>query len=284
MDSLFIEINNMTIRELLSLYHVGKKKIYDLFVKRAIFYNGENCSYDQKLKGQIEIRLDLYEENNVKPAKGILNIVYEDNDILIINKPKKILIHDDGNNQATLCGLVSAYYLKKGLKRGIYYVHRLDFETTGIILFAKHFLAEAKLCYMMEADLINRYYLCLCQGKLEKGIINKKIGRDRHDQRKMICSSTGKDAITHYKKVKGNDIFSLCEVKLDTGRTHQIRVHFKSIGHPLLGDKLYGGDCSLISRVALHSYKILFKHPITNNELRIEIPLPKDMEEIANEI
>lgn len=284
MDSLYIEINNMTIRELLSRYHVGKKKIYELFLKKAIFYNGQNCSYDQKLNGSIEIRLDLFEENNVKPTKGNLDIVYEDNDILIINKPKGILIHDDGNNQATLCGLVSQYYQIKGISRGVYYVHRLDFETTGIILFAKHFLAEAMLCHMMEADLITRYYLCICQGRLEKGIIDKRIGRDRHDQRKMICSSTGKNAITHYRKIKGNDILSLCEVKLDTGRTHQIRVHFKSIGHPLLGDKLYGGDCSLISRVALHSYKIVFMHPINNQELRIEIPLPKDMEVIANEI
>ena len=284
MDKLSFVLLNQSIREFLLSYHVGKKKIYDLFLKHAILFEGKLIDYDKKIEGTIEIDLSLIEKVDFPPCNQDIEILYEDNDVLVINKPANIIIHPDshdGNN--TLVNLVSHYYSSKGINRCIRYVHRLDYETSGIILFSKHFLAQAMLDYELQNDMIVRKYYCLCQGKTSKGTINKKIGRDRHRNR-MIIYDKGIEAITHYKTIKTNGDISLCEVLLETGRTHQIRVHFQGIGHPLLGDILYGGKNDLIKRVALHSHEITFIHPITKKEIHLVCKVPKDMEVIINAI
>ena len=284
MDKLSFFLSNQSIREFLNSYHVGKKKIYDLFLHHSILFEGKAVDYDKKIEGTIEIDLSLIEKVDFPPFDGIIDILYEDNDVLVINKPANIIIHPDshdGNN--TLVNLVSNYYLSKGINRSIRYVHRLDFETSGIILFSKHFLAQAMLDYELQNDMIVRKYYCICQGKTSSGTINKRIGRDRHHNR-MIVYDKGIEAITHYKTIKTNGALSLCEVLLETGRTHQIRVHFQGIGHPLLGDILYGEKNDLIKRVALHSHEINFVHPITKKEIHIICKVPKDMEVIINAI
>ena len=166
-------------------------------------------------------------------------ILYEDENVLSVYKERNVFsvaTEDIKTRYQNLFSYLKSYAKRKG--ENIYLVHRLDYETSGIILFSKHFLAQAMLDYELQNDMIVRKYYCLCQGKTSKGTINKKIGRDRHRNR-MIIYDKGIEAITHYKTIKTNGDISLCEVLLETGRTHQIRVHFQGIGHPLLGDILY---------------------------------------------
>ena len=284
MDILKLEIKNQTIRQLLESCHVGRKKIYELFINKAITFNNELINYDKKVEGIINIDLSKVEKIDFIPNYEKLDIVYEDNDILIINKPAGIIIHPDSHEGInTLCNIVAGYYKYNNINRCIRYVHRLDTETTGIILFTKHFLAQSMLDYDLQNDKVLRTYLALCKGKITSGTINKAIGRDRHNN-KMICYNKGMEAVTHYKCLKTNEKISLAHIKLDTGRTHQIRVHFQSINHPLLGDKLYGENHRYINRVALHSYSIKLIHPILKKEIEFYINPPKDMEEIINEI
>ncbi len=286
MDKLVFEVNSGSIRSFLEEYHVGKKKIYDLFMQKAITINGDYWNYDKIIKDKSVIEIDLSKVEFVDfvPWEKELDVVYEDNDVLVVNKPMGVIIHPDsheGNN--TLVNMVSNYYLKNNISRCVRYVHRIDTDTTGLILFSKHFLAQSKLDYDMQEGTLERKYLALCSGNPKNGTINKNIGRDRHSN-KMICYIKGQTAITKYQTLKTNNSISLCDIKLETGRTHQIRVHFQSINHSLLGDNLYGGNTNLIKRVALHSYYLNFLHPLTNTWKNITIELPNDMQEVVDKI
>ena len=165
---------------------------------------------------------------------------------------------------------------KNGIKTKIRHIHRLDKDTTGVILFAKNALAGALLDRLLENRIIKRTYLALVQGRVKekKGRIVQPIGRDRHHPTRRIVSSTGQDAITYFEVIKyySKENLTLIKLELDTGRTHQIRVHMSFMGHPLIGDKLYGGSEARIFRPALHAVKITFVHPITNEAITCIAP------------
>ena len=199
-----------------------------------------------------------------------VDVVYEDDYLLIINKPRGIIIHDDDKKKLnTLSNRVAKYYYDNGLNLCVRFAHRLDFDTTGLIIYVKDSLSFAYMNHFIENHQINRYYLALVEGnfKEKSGKINKNIGKNRHDSKKFIISKTGKEAITNYEVIKNYEGYSLVKLLLETGRTHQIRVHMASIGHPLLGDTLYGKKSNLIDRVALHSFKLSFIHLISNTVL-----------------
>lgn len=287
-----LEVNEiydgLSIKEFLKEYHVGKSKIEEIRTKKLVSLNQNNVSLETKIKAGDILIFDMPESLNFIPSNKSADIVYEDEQILIVNKPSGIIIHPDGNdNQDTLVNRVAKYYLDKNDIREIRYAHRIDGETSGLVLFCKDFLTHSKLNYEIENHIVLREYRAVVEGILtnKKGMINFSIGRDRHISNKYRISNSdkAKEAITNYKVVKTYKNVSLVSCILQTGRTHQIRVHLSSINHPLCGDVLYGGKKDKIQRVALHSFRIKLINPITFIEVEVIKEIPKDMGNILGE-
>ncbi len=275
------EYQGKTIKEFLKLNNVGRGKVEAIRVNKQSFINGEYKNLETTLKENDCLSFIINEEIDFIADDKKLDVVYEDNYILLVNKPSDIIIHpDDKTKGNTLVNIVANYYKEKGINRKVRYIHRLDKETTGLILFAKDFLSEAILLKELQNDNISRKYLAFLEGKLNKkeGIIKANIDKDRHVNGKMCIVKSGKEAISKYKVIKEFKEYSLVEFSLLTGRTHQIRVHASHINHPLLGDVLYGGNMLYSSRVALHSYSISFNHPINKKPIDITINLPIDLD------
>lgn len=289
MDKVEIKINSnfagKTIKEFLKENNVGRAKVENIRVNKSSYINSIYANLESKLNKDDVLSFVIDEQIDFVCDKEPVEIVYEDDYILIVNKPINMIIHpDDKKKGNTLVNLVANYYQQNNINRKVRYIHRIDKETSGIVLFAKDFLSEAILLKSLQNDNIKRSYLALTEGKFKNknGTINANIGQDRHINNKMCVSKSGKEAISFYKVIKEVNNFSLVEFTLKTGRTHQIRVHSSYINHPLLGDVLYGGDMQYINRVALHSYKIEFIHPIFNQLIVKELKLPEDMNKIID--
>ena len=217
---------------------------------------------------------------NIVPAPLPLNIVYEDEDLLVINKPAGMPIHpSQGNYDNTLANACAYYFQQKGEPFTYRCINRLDRDTTGLLILARHAYSASLLSSMVAKRKIHREYLALATGLVpDSGVIEAPIARvDGSTIEREVNFETGEFARTHYKCLEYKNGYSLVSLKLDTGRTHQIRVHMKYIGHPLPGDFLYNPDYSVIRRQALHSYRLTFTHPITGKELQFTAPLPDDM-------
>lgn len=279
----------LTIKEFLKEYHVGKGKIEEIRVNKLVTLNSEIVSLETKLQKNDILTFNMPEEINFTPSINTIDVVYEDEQILIVNKPSGILIHPDGNEASddTLVNRVARYYLDKNNIREVRYAHRIDVETSGLVLFCKDFLTHSKINHEVENHIVLREYRALVEGviKTKKGRINSSIGRDRHVSNKFRVSNSDKSkpSITNYKVVKEKDNISLVSCILETGRTHQIRVHLSSINHPLCGDGLYGGRKRKISRVALHSYRIKLINPLTFEEVEVIKDIPLDMKKVIGE-
>lgn len=217
---------------------------------------------------------------NIVPTPLPLDIVYEDEDLLIINKPAGMPIHpSQGNYDNTLANACAYYFQQKGEPFTYRCINRLDRDTTGLLIIARHAYSASLLSSMVAKREIHREYLALATGLVpDSGVIEAPIARvDGSTIEREVNFETGEFARTHYRRLEYKNGYSLVSLKLDTGRTHQIRVHMKYIGHPLPGDFLYNPDYSVIRRQALHSYRLTFTHPITGKELQFTAPLPDDM-------
>ena len=177
---------------------------------------------------------------------------------------------------------MSYYYQQTHQDLPIRYLHRLDRDTTGLVMFCKCALLQPYFDYMIASKEIKKTYLAIIQGHLPKRemTIDLPISQDRHSKNKMCISKTGKEAITHFKEVKTKGNYTLVKCQIETGRKHQIRVHLNHLHHPIVGDFLYGKASSKIKRMALHAYCLEFIHPLSNQPMMIECPLPFDMEKI----
>ncbi|EME75870.1 Ribosomal large subunit pseudouridine synthase D [Bacillus paralicheniformis] len=255
---------------------------------QKIKINHKAAAHNQQLKSGDRIDIDLREEeeSGVIPEYGELHVLFEDDHMLIVNKPAGIATHPNEKGQTgTLSNLIAFYDQTNGTERKIRHVHRLDKDTSGAVVFAKHRLAHAILDEQLQKKELARTYLAIAEGKLKnrKGTIKDPIGRDRYHPARRRVSPTGQAAVTHYT-VKGYhptyDV-SLCELRLETGRTHQIRVHLAHLGHPLSGDELYGGSTGLLQRQALHAAEISVTHPISGERLTVNAPLPDDFKNAA---
>ncbi len=264
----------------------------------------KNCSSKIKGNEKFVINIPDLKESTIEPQDIDFEIIFEDSDMLVINKPAGLITHPgNGRHDKTL---VNALLFKVGnslsgingvMRPGI--VHRLDKDTSGLMVVAKNDLAHKNLATQIEDRSLKRHYLALCYGvpKPLSGKINKNIDRSHKNRLKMITvKNSGKRAITNYevKEVYYNTALSLVECKLDTGRTHQIRVHLDSIGYPLVGDQLYKSKRRYLGeldnelqklinnfpRQFLHSYKIAFLHPVSKKEMKFEIPLADDLKEV----
>lgn len=235
---------------------------------------------------KVSVLIDFEEDNSNIVASNIpLDIIYEDDYLLVINKPANIAIHPSILHfDNSLSNGVKFYFDKLGLKKKIRIVNRLDRNTSGIVVFAKNEYIQECLIKQMKTKELKKEYLAIAKGILESksDTLNFPIARKEGSIIERTVSSDGDSAITHYDVVKEFNNLSLVHIVLETGRTHQIRVHFSYIGHPILGDTLYGSPSELINRQALHSYKLTFIHPVTKKVLSLEAPLPNDIKNIIN--
>ncbi len=234
----------------------------------------------------VSVLIDFEEDNSNIVASNIpLNIIYEDDYLLVLNKPANIAIHPSILHfYNSLSNGVKFYFDKLGLKKKIRIVNRLDRNTSGIVIFAKNEYIQECLIKQMKTNEFKKEYLAIAKGILESksGTLNFPIARKEGSIIERTVTSDGDSAITHYDVVKEFNNLSLVHIVLGTGRTHQIRVHFSHIGHPILGDTLYGSPSELINRQALHSYKLTFIHPVTKKVVSLEAPLPNDIKNIIN--
>ncbi len=250
------------LRDYLNYFHLSKSNIYKLELNHQvtsygkIIKNDDLLTFGQKLSIQYEPLLHTI------AYQGDVDVLYEDNDILIAHKPAYLLVHTDGVTLDTLTNRVQYYVQSKDIELDIFPVHRIDFETSGMVIFAKHFLAQAYFSHLFEVQDIKKMYICVCRNvfKEKKGIINQPIGKDRHTT-KQIISPTGKTCETRYQVVEEKDGLTKVLVDIKGGRKHQIRVHMASINHPIVGDKLYGVND--YKRMLLHFKHVEFIHPRT---------------------
>ena len=267
-------------------FKISKRLLIKLKKENKIFLNNTPIYPDKEIKTNdiITINLDFIEDNsNIISNKLDLDILFEDDSLLIINKPSNLPVHPSMlHYNDSLSNGVKYYFDHINLHTKIRPVIRLDKDTSGIVIFAKNEYIHSILESQMHSNLFSKEYLAICEGLLvdKIGTINKPIGRKQHSIIERCILENGDPSITHYEVLNeftiNNKNLSLLKIKLETGRTHQIRVHFSSIGHPLLGDTLYGNVSNLISRQALHAYKINFIHPISNQKIEIICNPPKD--------
>lgn len=223
---------------------------------------------------------------NIPPVKLPLDIVYEDEDIVVVNKPAGMPVHPSLNNyENSLANGLMYYYRKQGKPFIFRCTNRLDRDTSGLTVVAKHMVSSSILSSMGMRHEITREYLAIVRGALKPsvGTIDAPIGRTGSSLiERKIDFENGERAVTHYRVVEEQNGHSLISLILETGRTHQIRVHMKYIGHPLVGDYLYNPDMEYIDRQALHSHRLSFTHPVTGEKMEFTAPLPADMRKILS--
>ncbi len=259
--------------------------ILRLKLKRSkqIFVNGNNTYLDYELKPNdvVTVNLDFEEEaENIVPTKMNLDIIYEDECFIILNKPAGISTHPTMRHFSdTLANGLKFYFDSINFKRKIRPVNRLDINTSGLVIFAKNEYVHSILSRQMQEGIFRKEYIAICEGLFVNnvGTINAPIGRKNGSIIERTVASDGQKAITNYTVINKFKNYTELLINLETGRTHQIRVHMAYIGHPILGDTLYGHESHLISRQALHSYKVSFLHPIKNQKVEFVAPLPEDM-------
>lgn len=268
-------------------FKISSRLLHKLINSNQIFLNSNSIDTRSIVKENdvIVVDLDFVEESeNIISQKMDLNIIYEDDAILAINKPAGIAIHPSILHYSDSLANGVKYYLESiGLKRKIRPINRLDLNTSGLVIFAKNEYVQECLIRQMNKNIFKKEYLAIVDGIFDEdcGTINLKIDRKENSIIERCISENGQSAITHYKVIKAFDTFSLVKCTLETGRTHQIRLHMSAIGHPLLGDTLYGIESDLINRQALHSYKMNFIHPITNKKVELFCDLPDDMKKVV---
>ncbi len=254
--------------------------------EKGILLNGVWAYVNTKLCSGDTLTLTLSDDissEKIPPVHLPLNIIFEDEDILVLNKPADMPIHPSLNNyENTLANAVAYYYDNQNIPFVFRCINRLDRDTTGVTMLAKNPFSAGILSEMVRNREIHREYLAIADGLFteKEGLVDAPIGRKEGSTiEREINFETGEKAFTHYTVIKENQTLncSLLKLWLETGRTHQIRVHMKHLGHPLLGDFLYNPDMTQIKRQALHSYSLTFNHPITKEPMQFIAPVPSDM-------
>ena len=274
---------------------ISRVAIQRLIETGKILVNGKKvkASYKVQVNDKITMEEEKAVEVELKAQDIPVEIIYEDRDIIVVNKPKGMVVHPaNGNPDGTLVNAIMAICkdslsgIGGEIRPGI--VHRLDKETSGILIVAKNDKAHINLSQQIKEHKVKKTYIALVKGivKENNATINMPIGRSEKDRKKMAVTKKGKEAITHFKVLKRYDKYTLLEINIETGRTHQIRVHLSQIGYPIVGDEVYskGKNEWNIKGQCLHAKSLDFKHPITNEDMHLEAKIPQYFEKILEEV
>lgn len=256
-----------------------------------ILVNGkkQKVSYKVSVGDVITIEEIEPQEIELKAQEIPIEIIYEDNDIIVVNKPKGMVVHPaNGNPDGTLVNAIMAICkdslsgIGGEIRPGI--VHRLDKDTSGLLIVAKNDKAHVNMSEQIKNHEVTKTYIALVRGavKENEATIDMPIGRSNSDRKKMAVNKNGRNAVTHIKVLKRYDNYTLLQVNIETGRTHQIRVHLSHIGYPIIGDSTYSNGKNEFGVIGqcLHAKSLEFKHPITNKDMKLEAPLPEYLKEI----
>ena len=260
-----------------------------------ILVNGKNAKVSYKIQENDKISVEIPEPKQIElKAQNIpIEIIYEDSDIIVVNKPKGMVVHPaNGNPDGTLVNAIMAICkdslsgIGGEIRPGI--VHRIDKDTSGLLIVAKNDNAHVKMSEQIKNHEVKKTYIALVRGVLKKNeaTIDMPIGRSTSDRKKMAVNKNGKNAITHIKVLKRFDKYTLLKVNIETGRTHQIRVHLSHIGYPIVGDYTYSNGKNEFDVVGqcLHAQKLEFKHPITQKDMCLEAELPQYFKDILDKL
>ena len=292
-SKLIIDVSDEETGERIDSFLSGKTeftrtRIQQLIKDKNITVNGKATKSSYKIEENDEIAIEVpeAETTEIKPENIKIDIVYEDSDIAVINKQAGLVVHPaHGHYSGTLVNAI-LYHIKDlsgingEIRPGI--VHRLDKDTSGLIVIAKNDKVHTALTEMFQEKKIRKTYLAILKGKLNKteGKVVTQIGRDKNDRKKMTViddAAKGKNAITNYRVISQNNLFTLVKVNIETGRTHQIRVHMRYLGYPILGDSVYGRKDNE-KRQMLHAYKLEFLHPVTGHQMEFTGEIPEDFQ------
>lgn len=273
---------------------ISRSKIVTMIKEDKVLVNGESAKASYKLVLNDEVFIDEYQEKpiNLEPVEMDLDIIYEDDDVIVINKPRGLVVHPGaGTNEPTLVNGLLYHTSKLSLsddpvRPGI--VHRLDKDTSGLLVVAKNDHAHQALAAQLQDRTMGREYVALVHGVFThmKAKVDAPIGRDANQRQKMcVTSKNSKQAVTHLTLLESFKEYTLLQCKLDTGRTHQIRVHLQYIGFPIVGDPLYSfKNTPDFGGQLLHAKKIVFKHPTTHQLMTFQCDVPAIFEEFLQEL
>ena len=277
------------------LEDTSRVAIQRLVTNGKVLVNGKTvkASYKVQAGDKIEVEEEVPVEVSLKAQDIPLDIIYEDKDIIVVNKPKGMVVHPaNGNPDGTLVNAIMAICkdslsgIGGEIRPGI--VHRLDKDTSGIIIIAKNDKAHINLSEQIKEHTVKKTYIALVRGlvKENEATINMPIGRSEKDRKKMAVTKKGKEAITHFKVLERYDKYTLLQVNIETGRTHQIRVHLSQIGYPIVGDEVYsnGKNEWNVKGQCLHAKSLEFTHPVTGEKMYLEAELPQYFKNILEDL
>jgi 23S rRNA pseudouridine1911/1915/1917 synthase len=268
---------------LLKHKQMSRRRVAKIKMEGEMRVNGERVRVNKPVEAgdKVEVLLSNRDKSTyILPESMQLNIVYEDEHLIVLCKSPGICVHPTyGQKTGTLANGVMHHWLEKGLLRSYHAVNRLDRDTSGIVVGATNPFTHHRMALLQRHKKIERRYYAWVEGNVEQeeGVIDAPIGRDPTSFVQRMVREDGKQAVTKYRVLQRFAGYTWLDVQLATGRTHQIRVHFSHVGHPLLGDTMYGGNTLLSPRQALHAYKMCFIHPHTDEPLHLQAPVPDDL-------
>ena len=299
MEELVVKDNEQNKR--LDMYIAEEKKELSRTTIKRLLEDGDilvnekiqKASYKPETGDKIQINMPEVVETKLVAQDIPVPVIYEDKDIIVVNKPKGMVVHPaNGNPDGTLVNAILAMCkdslsgIGGEIRPGI--VHRLDKDTSGLLIIAKNDLAHMNMSKQIQDRKVIKKYIALVRGTVpeNEATIDMPIARSQKDRKKMTVDKNGKEAVTHFKVLARYDKYTLLEVKIDTGRTHQIRVHMSYIGHPVIGDEVYsnGKNEFGVKGQMLHAKYLEFKHPITGKDIKLEAPLPEYFEEVLKQL
>ncbi|HSH34780.1 RluA family pseudouridine synthase [Schnuerera sp.] len=283
-----VDENGETLEKFLSKKEISGRLFRRLYRSKNIFINGESKRKNTLVGPGDIVSLKIEDEiENTLPEPIPLDIIFEDMDLLVLNKQPYMVVHQTKSHQNhTISNGISHYFKTKGINRKIRFVNRLDMDTSGILLVAKSSFAHQQMALQFENNEVVKKYMVVVAGivKKDQDTIDLPIGREEERSIRKLVTQNGKKAITKYKVIERYRNSSLLDVQILTGRSHQIRVHLNYLGHPIIGDTLYYKPSEYIDRQALHSYYLKVKLPRSKKDIELKAPMPKDIQNLINHL